>query len=335
MAHQINYNEQKGTHSFASHSQKAWHGLGQIVNEAMTAAQAIELANLDYEVYKTSIHPMILDADGNEIYSSAIPERFATLRNDNNAYLGQVSSRYEIVQNKDAFGFFDSIIDSGEAIFETAGALGNGERIFVTAKLPNDFLVKGEPCNKYLILTNSHDGSSSIICGFTTVRIVCANTLQAALQGLSNKVSIQHKLGAKERIAEAYKVMGIASQYMTEVESIFNAMANTPIKDAQLKSYITDVMKPEYKGVTESEKEEISTRLKNQVDAIYNFALSHPTQVTADAEGTVWGAYNSISGYYNYIAKFRSQEDKFKSVMFGNANNRINKGFTKALELVQ
>jgi len=83
-------------------------------------------------------------------------------------------------------------------------------------------LVGGEVCNKYIILTNSHDGSSSIIAGLTTTRIVCNNTLQAALGDLSNKVSIQHRSGAKDRLAEAHKVMNIASAYMTEVEQIFN-----------------------------------------------------------------------------------------------------------------
>ncbi len=331
MAHNINYNSKRGTHSFAAHSEKAWHGLGQIVENAMTSEEAIKLANLDYEVVKTPIHPILQSGE----YGEAIPDRFATIRTDNNDYLGQVGNRYEIIQNKDAFTFFDSIIDKGEAIFETAGALGNGEKIFVTAKLPDDILVNGEECSKYIILTNSHDGSSSIIAGFTSIRIVCNNTLQAALGNLTNKVSIQHRLGAKDRLAEAYKVMGIASQYMTEVEQIFNQMSNTTIEDEKLKTYIADVMKPEYKGViTKEEEEKISTRFKNQVDAIYEFALSHPTQTTDAARGTVWGAYNSISGYYNYIAKFKNEEDKFKSQMFGNGNNKINKGFQKALQLV-
>jgi hypothetical protein len=84
----------------------------------------------------------------------------------------------------------------------------------------------------------------------------------------------------------------------------------------------------------EEQNEIISTRLKNQVNAIYEFALSHPTQTTDAARGTVWGAYNSISGYYNYLHKYKSEEQKFSSQMFGNANNKILKAFSKAIELV-
>jgi phage/plasmid-like protein (TIGR03299 family) len=333
MAHLINFDERTGTHSFASaNGQVAWHGLGQVVEKAMTSEEAIRLANLDYEVQKTTIYAQI-DKEGQTEYSP-FENKFATYRTDNNKVLGLVGGRYEIVQNKDAFAFFDAIIDNKEAIFETAGVLGDGERIFVTAKLPEDMLVGGEPCNKYIILTNSHDGTSSIVAGLTTVRVVCNNTLQAALKGLSNKVLIEHRTGAKERLSEAYKVMNIASKYMTEVEEVFNQMSKTKCDDDMLRLYISEVMKPEYKKVTEEEQEKLSTRFKNQVESIFAFALSHPTQTTDAARGTLWGAYNSISGYYNYIAKFKTAEDKFSSQFFGHGNAKINKGFTKALELI-
>ena len=336
MAHQINYNKKKGTHSFATNGEVAWHGLGQVVDKAMTAEEAIKQANLDYEVNKTEIYAGI-KTENDKIYLP-YKEKFATYRTDTNETLGLVGGRYEIVQNKEAFGFFDAIIDKGEAIFETAGCLGKGERIFVTAKLPNDFTVKGEECNKYLLLTNSHDGSSSIMVGFTSIRVVCNNTLQASLKNLENKVSIQHKGNAKEKLAEAYRVMEIASKYMNEVDEVFNQMAKTKIEDDNLKKYIEDVMKSDYlvkkSVVSEELKEEVSTRLKNQVERIYEFALTHPTQTTEAAKGTVWGAYNAISGYFNYEVNFDSAEEKFTSQYFGSANKKIVKAFDKALQLV-
>lgn len=328
MAHRINYNQFNGTHSFASYGEPAWHGLGQIVDKAMTAAEAIKLANLDYEVSTCKMQGVIETPNG--IVNPVYEPRVFTYRTDTNDLLGVVSEKYEIVQNKEGFKFFDAIIDEGEAIFETAGALGKGEQIFVTAKLPEDMLVAGEPCNKYIILTNSHDGSSSIIAGFTSVRIVCSNTLQAALSGLQNKVSIQHKLGAKERLEEAHKVMNICSMYMTEVNEVFNQMAKTAISDEQLKTFVEDVMRPVNYDPTKEE----STIFKNKVNSIIEFAHKHPTQTTAAAEGTIWGAYNAISGYYNHICEYKTPEQKMKSQMFGRANNSILKAFTKANELI-
>jgi phage/plasmid-like protein (TIGR03299 family) len=321
MAHQINFDEKTGTYSFASYGQTAWHGLGQVVENAMTAEEAIKLANLDYHVAKS---PILVGDTGLEI-----PEKFATYRADTKEPLGVVGKNYEIVQNTEAFGFFDSIIDKGEAIFETAGVLGVGEKIFVTAKLPEDFLVAGEPCHKYILLTNSHDGSSSIICGFTAIRVVCNNTLQASLKGMQNKVSIRHKGNAREKLSEAYKVLKIASKYMIEIEESFNQMAKVNISDDGLKKYIEHVMKPEIKM-----DEEYSTRFKNVCNSIFEFAKTHPTQNTKAADGTVWGAYNAVSGYFNHVVKYDSQEVKFKKQLFGMDSKRIIKGFDIAMQLI-
>lgn len=327
MAHELNFNAKRKTYSFVTNTEKAWHGLGTIVDHAMTSEEAIKLANLDFDVKQTSIHARIVNEEGIALYSP-YEEKVANYRTDNNEVLGLVGSRYEIIQNTEAFGFFDSIIDKGEAIFQTAGALGKGERIFITAKLPEDMLVKGEHCEKYIILSNSHNGSSAIVAGFTTVRIVCNNTLQAALGSMSNKVSIIHRKGAKNELEQAHTLMGITSKYMLEVQDIFNQMAKTAISDIKLKEYITDVMKPTYVGFDADKKD--SSRFKNQVNDIYEFALGHPTQTTDAARGTVWGAYNSISGYYNYLKPYKTQEDKFKTQLYGTGSTIINKAFEKA-----
>lgn len=321
MAHKLN-RAADGTWSFASNSEKAWHGLGQVVNGAMTAEQAIRLANLDYEVAKTEI---FIETPEKVI----VPDRFATYRTDTKEALGVVGSRYTIVQNRDAFGFFDAIIDAGEAIFETAGALGRGERIFVTAKLPEDILVGGEKIEGYLLLTLSHDGTSPIIAGITKVRVVCNNTLQAALGKLSNRIAIPHFSNAKEQLAEAYRVMGMVSKYNVEVSEIFNKMVDKKLDDGQLKSYIFDVLKPEY-VVKQEDQKEVSKRLENMVDMTLNFAQTHPTQLTDEAKGTLWGAYNAISGYYNYCKTYKSAEDKFVNQFYGVGNRKMLKSFDLA-----
>jgi hypothetical protein len=332
MAHNLNFNKKLGTWSFASHSEKAWHGLGQVVVSAITSEEAIKLANLDYEVDKA----MVSFTDNQDLGHHEIDGYYATYRNDTKEYLGMVKSRYEIVQNKDAFGFFDAIVDSGEAIFETAGVLGKGERIFVTAKLPDDFEVHGEKIEKYIILTNSHDGTSSVIAGFTNIRIVCNNTLQAALSGLENKVSISHISGAKERVREASRVMGIASKYSSGVSEYFNQMADFKMDEGMTRDFISKVMTPEYLQVPKDkdEEKEMSTRLKNVIDSTLEFTLTHPTQTTDATKGNLWGAYNGISGYFNYIKPFNSAEDKFKSQFFGTGNVKILKAFKEANNLI-
>lgn len=329
MAHQINFNKKTGLWSFASHAEKAWHGLGQVVDKAMTAEEAIKNANLDYEVSKTDIF-----FSGTENSMNPIEGIYATYRTDTNEHLGLVRSRYEIVQNREAFGFFDSIIGDGEAIFETAGALGKGERVFLLAKLPDDFEIQGDKIEKYILLTNSHDGSSSVVAGLTNIRVVCNNTLQAAFAGLENKVSIKHTNGAQDRLKEAHRVMGIASKYTKQVEEIFNEMAYKPMTEGQYREYFEKVLAPEYKAKNSDEQAEMSTRLKNMVEATTQFAFTHPTQLTTATKGTLFGAYNAISGYYNFIKPYDNQEKKFTSQFFGVANNKMLKSFNDAVSFV-
>lgn len=326
MAHNLNFND--GKWSFAARGEKAWHGLGQYVSEAMTAEQAIKLGGLDYGVEK---RPLFAPAwEGTYVEA---PGFYANVRTDNNEILGVVKGRYRIVQNKDAFSFFDSIIDSGEAIFETAGALGRGERIFVTAKLPEDMLVRGEKVEKYIMLTNSHDGSTTIIAGFTPIRVVCNNTLTAALKGgLDNKVSISHTASAESRLREASRIMGIASKYMDEVNIAFENMTTRKLSDLEMKHFIETVMKNSIKE--EETDKDASTRMKNLVDQVYSFTITHPTQTTEAAYRTLWGAYNGISGFYNFIKDYKSADQKMRDMNYGYANDKISKAFDQAIKML-
>jgi phage/plasmid-like protein (TIGR03299 family) len=323
MAHKLNVTN--GKTSFAARGEKAWHGLGQYVSEAMTSEQAIDLGGLNYTVEKRPLYApgwagTMVEAEGH----------YANVRTDNNDILGIVKGRYSIVQNKDAFGFFDTIIDKGEAIFETAGALGKGERIFVTAKLPEDMLVRGEKVEKYIMLTNSHDGTSKIIAGFTPIRVVCNNTLTAALKNLDNKVSISHTASAESRLKEASRVMGIASKYMDEVNMTFESMTTRKLSDLEMKYFIETVMKT---TIDKSDKE-ASTRMNNLVDQVYSFTITHPTQTTEAAYRTLWGAYNGISGYYNFLKDYKNADQKMKDMSYGYANDKISKAFDQAVVML-
>jgi phage/plasmid-like protein (TIGR03299 family) len=326
MAHNLNFNN--GKYSFAAKGEKAWHGLGQYVKEAMTAEEAIKLGGLDYTVERRPL--FVTDNEGSLI---EVPGHYSNVRSDNNTPLGVVKGRYTIVQNKDAFGFFDSIVDSGEAIFETAGALGKGEKIFVTAKLPDDMEVRGEKVEKYIMLTNSHDATTTIIAGFTNVRVVCNNTLQAALKNLDNKVSISHTASAEAKLKQASKVMGIASKYMTEINQIFENMTYKKLSDIELRSFIEEVMKND-RMVTKEEEKEISTRMKNITDSIYSFAITHETQKTEAAYRTVWGAYNAISGYYTHVKDYKNAEQKMRDMNYGAGSEKIIKAFDMASAMI-
>lgn len=328
MADRIFYDESKKKHAFASAIEPAWHGKGQILKGKMTSEEAIKEALLDFTVEKEQVK---IELPGKGLIE--VPGKYATYRTDTGTPFGVVGSRYEIVQNLDAFGFFDAIVGGGEAIYETAGALYNGEVVFITAKLPDYIKVGKDEIEKYIFLKSTHDGSGSIIAAFSSQRIVCANTLSVALGNMSNKVSIRHTKDAKLKLTQAHKIMGISNLLSKELEQAFNVMAKKNIVDKDLKKFIEMVILPPMREqMNETEKAELSTRSINKVNEIYSYAMSNPTQQTEATKGTLYGCLNAITGYYQNVKKWKSVDDKIDSIFNGKAEADSQKAFDLALE---
>lgn len=274
MAHNINFNEQTGKHSFFSVKEKAWHGLGQIVQDYPTSAEAIQHAGLNYTVEKRKL--FTYDNENNTanpdtdiiIPEIEVPNFYATIRTDNETVLGVVGKDYEVVQNRDAFSFFDSIVGGEGIMYETAGALGKGERIFITAKWPDYIKIGNDDLiEQYLFLTTSHDGYGSITAAFTPIRIVCNNTLNAALRNHSNSITIRHTANAKERLEQAHLLMGISNSLSTELENIFNNWTKVRITDPEVNKLIQLALVPNkevYKNIQAGKDDELSRICREQ-----------------------------------------------------------------------
>jgi phage/plasmid-like protein (TIGR03299 family) len=327
MAHNINFNEATGKHSFFSVKEKAWHGLGQIVEGYPTSREALQLAGLDFTVTKLpNIHRL---ADGKEIVSDT---SFFTYRMDNGAVLGdKVGKEYKIVQNINAFTFFDSIVGGDGIMYETAGALGQGEKIFITAKLPDYIKVGSDDLiEKYIFLTTTHDGSGSITAAFTPVRIVCQNTLSMALNNCSNVVKIRHTESAEQNLKEAHKIMGISNKLTEQLDGIFNQWAKVSVTDKQVMQLIQQAMSPSKEvldNVRKGAKDELSTVFKNVCDNAFVYAMNSPTQQTETTKGTLFGAYNAVTGYFQNVKEYKEADDKLNSVLFGTGLQRSQAAF--------
>ncbi len=327
MAHQINFNDKTGQHSFFSVQEKAWHGLGQIVKDYPASKEALEFAGLNYTVEKRPIFTygtpnFKADPDADIVIPEIeVPGYFATVRTDTDQVLGMVGKDYRIVQNTDAFTFFDSIVGGDGILYETAGALGNGERIFITAKLPDYIKVGSDDLiEKYIFLTTSHDGSGSITAAFTPIRVVCVNTLSMALNNCSNVVKIRHTESAQERLKQAHKIMGISSTLSTQLEVIFNEWTKVKITDKQVMRLIQEAMAPSkevLENIRRGADDQLSTVFRNVCDNAFVYAMTSPTQQTETTKGTLFGAYNAITGYFQNVKQYKHKDDKLEFIMFG------------------
>ncbi|MDQ2753495.1 MAG: DUF945 domain-containing protein [Bacteroidota bacterium] len=331
MAHNIHYNEQRGQHSFFSVKEKPWHGLGKVVDKCTSSKKAMEYAGLDFGVERRTIFTSQKSyIPGSE--RLIIGDHFATVRTDNEVVLGIVGKDYRVVQNTDAFSFFDSIV-RGEGIrYETAGALGKGERIFITAKLPSYIRVGREDLiEQYLFLTTSHDGSGSVTAAFTPIRIVCNNTLNAALKNMSNSVRIRHTNNAKQKLQQAHHVMGITNTLSQQLETPFNHWSKVKITDKEMYRIIQLALLPNKEArqrINRGREEELSTHFLNNCNHAYEYAMSNETQQLETTRGMLFGAYNSVSGYLQNIHSYKDDEAKIKSLLFGGTGQqRTQKAF--------
>jgi phage/plasmid-like protein (TIGR03299 family) len=346
MAHNLNYNRKTEKHSFFSVKEKAWHGLGTIIENYPTSAEAIKYAGLDYIVEKRNL--FTYDTENNNadhkasiiIPEIAVPNFYANVRTDTDDVLGVVGRDYHVVQNIDAFSFFDSIVGGTDGIkYETAGALGKGERIFITAKLPEYIKVgRNDLIEQFLFLTTSHDGFGSITASFTPIRICCQNTLNAALRNQSNAIKIRHTSSAHDRLKEAHKLLGITNLLANEMEEVFNQWAKVKITDKQVKKLVQIAMAPNketLQNVQKSKQDEFSSVFTNMVDNVLEYTATSETQQMETTKGTLFGAYNGVTGYFQNVKNYKDTETKFKSIMTGNALGKAQTTFDLCREFAK
>ncbi len=187
--------------------EKPWHGLGTMVESAPSSIDALTLAGLDWSV----IQKDVLTQDGDPI-----PGFKVNLRDGDGAVLGIVSDRYRVVQNTDAFRFTDDLLGEG-VTYETAGALQGGRKVWMLARMPQRYFIAGDEIAPYLMVMNSHDGSSGIKVAMTPIRVVCQNTLNLALGTARRTWAAKHTENVLYRVHEARETLELADTYMKEL----------------------------------------------------------------------------------------------------------------------
>lgn len=311
MSHNLHIRNGKASMFYVT--EPPWHKLGTQLERPATSEEAIQAAGLDFTVKLKQIKTVI------NRKQTIIPGSFATVRSDTADVLGVVGSRYEPIQNRDAFAFFDSLVGSNEAMYHTAGVLGKGERIWILAKLPSYIRVgKNDIVSKYLLLTNSHDGSTVVRAKLTPIRVVCSNTLSVALAGTDQEVRIRHTANALNKLEQAHKLLGLSNQLYEQLDTIFNRMALRKITDKQLVEYVKTL-------IPSNPEAAYQTRNENIREAILD--LHESGQGAELSRGTVWGAYNAVTEFSDHVQHSRDTSKQLKSIWFGGGERLKQKAF--------
>lgn len=306
----------------------AWHGLGTVLEEApQTSTEAIKEAGLDWAVKKQ----MMYLASG-----AVVPGAFALVRETDDSILGTVGNRFEILQNEESFDFFDPLIESGIATYETAGSLQGGSKIWVLAKINGDIAVgKDDVVKKYVLLSNSHDGKASVTAKITPIRVVCQNTLSYALRKKTHsgdQVRVRHTKNVAEKTKAASMMLKTVNEEYDKLSKVWSAMASIKMPPEKNIEYVQTVFPN-----PESVKNPYKTLAKRA--EIHQLMSDSSLGGTLDgAHGTLWGAYNAVTAHADHFVSKRkdsSPSSHLDSAWFGSKNNDKIRAFSVAMDFMK
>lgn len=300
-----------------------WHKLGSVVQEAPSIADGIKLAGLDWEVFSEPVYT----AAGQSLETWA--KRF--YRSSDGKTLGIVGPKTYPLQNIEAFKFFEPFLDSGLCELHTAGSLYEGQKVWVLAKVKadNSEIVKGDEVAKFVLVSNSHDGSTAVRVGFTPIRVVCANTLALAHGDKASKlIRARHSKDVKNNLEKIREVMNVANAEFEATAEQFRRLASKNINQADLRKYLVEVFDMD----TDKDGRPESTRSKNILEEVVKLFETGKGNTLPGVAGTAWAAYNSVTEYLNY-SRGNSDDSRMNSLWFGDSMRVNANALEKALAL--
>jgi phage/plasmid-like protein (TIGR03299 family) len=332
MAHDLE--SQNGKASFASFREPAWHGLGTVFTEEKNTTEMLEAANLNgWNVRLQDMEiPSTLTSDKSYQYVL----RTNPTNNTQTDVLGIVGERYVPLQNEDLFSFGDNILDGGGR-WETAGSIKGGRVVFGSLALERETILDptgvADKVKTYLLINTSHDGSIAIQASITPVRVVCANTLNLALNqkkkknGVKQSFKIRHTQTAEGKIQIARETLGMANAYMDEFDIMAKAMIEKEVSAKQF----NDIILAAYAKPEKDVKGAI-TKWENKVDLINDI---YTGEFNGMISGNAWGAFNALTERLDWYRSARGGSNESILASASGFDPAINAEKNRLLKVVQ
>ena len=334
--------------------------LGIDVSDCKSSADVMHKAGLDFIVDKCELvarmpfgikrNNIVNDIAGDFVKDGYIYRElvgsYATYRADTSQPLGLVKAKYEVVQNIDAFKFFDDAIGEGMARWDKAGILDDGRKIYLSARLPVETRVGDDLIDNYLVFSNSHDGTSSVNIMFTPIRVICTNMLNSALKSADAYIRIRHTESAKQKLQRGAEILRIACKHADTVQDYYNSLLKVKMSDREVMEYLANLQltakeqdlllnydkengykKLILKDYRTMEVTGVSQRKANMIASLFEYYCDGIGQ--KQIAGTAWGAYNAVTGFYCNVANLEG-EKRVESLLYGGANSNMIKALNAA-----
>lgn len=276
----------------------AWHELGNVVPGGTSdVEEVLSLGGIGFEVNRRPVlYRATLRGD-----VMVLPDQFVTVRDDTGAGLGVVGARYEVLQNRQVFEFLQDLVDDYDVLWESAGALRDGRKVFVSLRLPTTVRIDAAGINDeivpFIAAINSHDGSSQAQVVATPWRPVCCNTERFAVRDAWTRWGVRHTRNARDRIAEARRTLGLSVRYYEQFAAEEEALARTELAIAEFRSLLDELWPSPPDDASALAKTHHVGRVRELID-LY--------QTNADQLGrTAYAAERTITQYADWKTTLR------------------------------
>jgi phage/plasmid-like protein (TIGR03299 family) len=270
----------------------AWHGLGLVVEKAPTVREALKLAGLDWLVERGPMQVV-----GGRFDGLKVPDSVALIREDTSRVLGVVGDGYEVLQNEDVAGLIEELATEGAcAKAESAGSIRYGRNVWFLVPRGEFTLAGADRVAEYLLFANTHDGSGAFSIVPTTIRVVCNNTLTAALSG----IKVRHSKSMPERVRSAKAALLAGDLHLKGLRAKAERMAAVPMDAADLQAFFLKVYEASYGVIPAKPQDAAEERRQRKAIALVSEWVANLETPRNPGSPTAWTALNAVTEWADH-----------------------------------
>ncbi len=301
-----------------------WHGLGNHLSEHQPLETWLVEAGMNWTIDQSDV---LFNVSDSGMHIRSHTDAKVLYRSDTLAPLSVVSNRYKVVQPAEVLEFYRDLVAAGGFELETAGVLKGGKKLWALARTGQEALVKGgDRVKAYLLLATSCDGTLCTTAQFTSVRVVCNNTLQMAVANSSGAVKVPHSTVFDPKSVK--ESLGIGLSAWDSFIGNIRDLSNRPVTGLEATQFFSDVLDEQVLDIEGGP----TSKAMQQLSALYSGAGIG--SLLPGARGTAWGLLNAVTEYVDHERRARSTEYRLDSAWFGQGAQIKQRALDTALQLV-
>ena len=308
-----------------------WHGLGNVLSPGQSLDVWKRQAGMDWSIRSSPVHYLTQSIGGFTGDLLDFSEHKVLYRSDTNKPLSVVGHKYHVVQPEEVLEFYRDLTEYSGFQLETAGVLKGGRKLWALAKTGYDGELKGrDRINGYVLLATACDGSMATTVQFTSIRVVCQNTLSVSLREGAQHHAPCVKVRHNTRFdADAVKrqlgiSVGAWSDFMYELKGL----SQRPFTEKEAETFLQQLMVP----ASSPNPEKANRRSINRALALYQG--QGRGSLIESAHGTAFGLLNAVTEFVDYERRAISKDHRLDAAWFGAGAQLKDKAFQQLLELV-